>query len=57
MDGAAAVELEDLVAGVEGTAAVDVRGSAGLLEGCGVFADVGPPDVVQGAVDQVNAVL
>lgn len=51
VDGAAAVELEDLVAGVESATAVDVGSSAGLLEGCGVFADVGPPDVVQGAVD------
>lgn len=49
-DGAAPVELEDLVRGVEGAAAVDVRGAARLLEGRGVLADVGPPDVVQGAV-------
>lgn len=44
-----AVVLEDFVAGTAGTAAVDVGGSGGLAEGGGVLADVGPPDVVEGA--------
>lgn len=46
---AAAVELEDLVLGAEGTATVDGGGTGLLLEGGGVLADVGPPDVGQGA--------
>lgn len=50
-DGPAAVELEDLVRGAAGSAADYVRGLAcGLLERGGVFADVLPPDVLQGAV-------
>jgi len=44
--GAAAVVLQDLVVGVAGAAAVDVAGARGLLEGRGVFADVGPPAVL-----------
>ena len=62
-----AVELDDLVRGVERAAANDVRGAAGLLEGAlgmladgfvedrgrlhGVFADILPPDVDNGADD------
>lgn len=53
LDSAEAVELEDLVGGLEGAAAVDVRGSRALLEGRGVLADVGPPDVVEGAAGEV----
>lgn len=46
---AAAVELENLVLGAEGTTTVDGGGTRLLLEGGGVLADVGPPDIVQGA--------
>ena len=47
--GAAAVVLQDLVLGAEGTAARDGGGLAGflLLDGEGVLADGGPPDVGQ----------
>ena len=41
--GAPAIVLEHLVVGTAGAAAGDVRGAGGLLEGGGVFADVGPP--------------
>lgn len=41
--------LQDLVAGLAGAAAVDVRGARLLLEGGGVLADIGPPDVIEGA--------
>jgi hypothetical protein len=51
---AAAVELEDLVFGPEGTATVDVGCAGGLLQGCGVLADVFPPDVVEGAFTQLE---
>jgi hypothetical protein len=44
-NGAAAVVLEDLVGCVAGAAAIDVRRAQGLEEGCGVFADVGPPSI------------
>lgn len=53
-DVAAAVELEDLVVGVEGAAAVDVRGAGLLLEGRGVLADGFPPNVVKGAGGSVS---
>lgn len=43
--GPASVVLEHLVVGVARAAAVDVGGSRRLLEGGGVFADVGPPTV------------
>lgn len=56
-DVAAAVELEDLVVGVEGAAAVDVRGARLLLEGRGVLADGLPPDVVKGARWGVNVMV
>lgn len=46
---ATAVELEDLVLGAERTTTVDGGGTRLLLEGGGVLADIGPPDVVQGA--------
>lgn len=49
-DRSPAVELEDLVLGLEGAAAVDVRGARGLLEGGCVLADVSPPDIVQRAL-------
>ena len=42
--GRGGVVLDDLVVGVAGAAALDHDG-AGALEGEGVFADVGPPDV------------
>lgn len=47
--GAGAVVLEHLVLGAEGTAAGDGGGLAGvlLLDGEGVLADGGPPDVLQ----------
>lgn len=48
-DGAAAVELDDLVIGVEGATAVDVRGTALLQKRDGVLTDVGPPDIVDRA--------
>jgi len=41
--------LENLVSARFGAAAVDVGCSGGLLESRGIFADVDPPDVVQGA--------
>jgi hypothetical protein len=49
LHGAAAVVLQDLVLGAEGSAAGDGGGVAGLLllDGEGVFADGGPPDVGQ----------
>lgn len=56
-DVAAAVELEDLVVGVEGAAAVDVRGARLLLEGRGVLADGLPPDVVEGAGRGVSEMI
>jgi hypothetical protein len=43
-DGRGGVVLDDLVVGVARAAALDHDG-AGALEGEGVFADVGPPDV------------
>jgi hypothetical protein len=46
VDGSAAVELNDLVSGVESTTTVDVRGSAGLLEGDSILTDIGPPTVL-----------
>lgn len=46
VDGSAAVELDDLVIGVESTTTVDVRGSAGLLEGDSILTDIGPPAVL-----------
>lgn len=49
VDRAAAVELDDFVRGLPGAAADDVRGSGGLLEGYGVFADVLEEDVDEGA--------
>lgn len=49
LDGAAAVELDDLVRGVEGAAALDEGGARGLLERDGVLADVLEPDVDEGA--------
>jgi hypothetical protein len=49
LDGSSAVELDDLIIGVEGTSTVDERCTAGLFEGDGIFADIGPPDVVQSA--------
>ena len=45
---ALAVELEDFVGGLHGAAADDVGCSGGLEEGGGVFADVFPPDVLDG---------
>lgn len=42
--GRGAVVLDDLVFGAAGSAALDER-SAGTLEGEGVLADGGPPDV------------
>lgn len=56
-DVAAAVELEDLVRGREGAAAVDVGGAGLLLEGRGVLADILPPDVVEGAGEGLVRVL
>lgn len=49
-DRAGAVVLEHLVAGAAGTAAVDVRRPARLLEGRRVLADVGPPAGEKGLV-------
>lgn len=46
--GAFAIELEDFVGGFLGAAADDVGCAGGLLEGCGVLADVQPPDVLDG---------
>ena len=43
-----AVELEDFVGGFLGATPDDVGGSGGLLEGRCVFADVQPPDVLDG---------
>lgn len=50
----ATVELHNLVAGVESSSTVDVRGAAGLLERDGVFADISPPDVVQSTLNNVS---
>jgi hypothetical protein len=50
----ATVELYNLVAGVESSSTVDERGAAGLLESDGVFADISPPDVVQGTSNNVS---
>ena len=41
-----AVELEDFVGGLHGTAADDVGCAGGLEEGGSVFADIFPPDVL-----------
>lgn len=51
LDGAAAVELNDLVLSVEGSSADDVGVvvGSGLLEGDGVFADILPPDILDRA--------
>lgn len=52
-NGSAAVELEDLVVGIPCSAADDVGSLVrGLLECGGVFADILPPNVLQGAVIQ-----
>lgn len=51
---AAAVELENLVRGTEGTTTVDGGGTGRMLEGGGVLADVRPPDIVQGASSCVS---
>jgi hypothetical protein len=47
--GPAAVKLNNLIVGAESSAAVDVGGTAGLLQGQSVFADVSPPDVIERA--------
>lgn len=52
--GAAAVELEHLVRGLEGAATVDRGGARGHLEGGRVLAYIGPPDVVQGALNVIS---
>lgn len=57
LDGSTAVELDDLVVGVEGTSAVDVRCTAGLLESDGIFADISPPDVVQSADQRLELAI
>lgn len=49
IDGTAAVELDNLVGGVESTATLDEGGTGLLLESNGVLADVLPPDVLDGA--------
>lgn len=51
---ASTVELEDLVGGLESTAAIDVRGAGGLLERRGILADIFPPDVVERAMGYQN---
>jgi hypothetical protein len=43
-DGGGTVVLDDLVLGVAGSAALD-HGGSGALEGEGILADLGPPDV------------
>lgn len=47
-DGALAVVLDDLVIGTLGTSTLDKRVSI-ALEGESILADVGPPDVLDGA--------
>lgn len=46
-----AVELDDLVVGMERTAAIDVGRAASLLKCDGIFADVSPPDIVDRAIE------
>lgn len=48
-DCASTIVLQDFVVGVAGSSTVDIGGARALLEGGGIFADVGPPDVIEGA--------
>jgi hypothetical protein len=55
-DGSTSVVLQDLVRGGLGSSTVDVGGTRGLLEGCGILANVSPPDVVEGTrAEAVNS--
>lgn len=45
VDSSAAVELDNLVGGVESTATVDIRGTTSLLESDSILADIGPPTI------------
>lgn len=48
-DGSCAIVLQHLVLRVPRAATVDVRGARLLFKGCGILADVGPPDIVERA--------
>lgn len=47
---ALAIELEDLVRGLESATAVDSRRAGGMLEGSSVLANIDPPNIVQRAI-------
>lgn len=54
LDGATAVELNDLIVSVESATTVNEGCAAGLLECESIFADLSPPDIIQCANENVS---